>query len=75
MSHREEASGEDPGHAGETMSVRLAWERLGVPPEELEEVSRAQNTHCEQAADSSYIQDSSFTLKQLFPPAFCSIKD
>ncbi|KAI3355044.1 hypothetical protein L3Q82_017921 [Scortum barcoo] len=31
--------GEDPGHAGETMSLRLAWERLGVPPEELEEVS------------------------------------
>ncbi|KAI3351881.1 hypothetical protein L3Q82_020710, partial [Scortum barcoo] len=34
----EEASGEDPGHAGETMS-RLAWERLGIPLEELEEVS------------------------------------
>ncbi|KAI3373071.1 hypothetical protein L3Q82_006415 [Scortum barcoo] len=31
--------GEDPGHAGETMSLGLAWERLGIPPEELEEVS------------------------------------
>ncbi|KAI3360664.1 hypothetical protein L3Q82_002530 [Scortum barcoo] len=30
---------EDPGHAGETMSLGLAWERLGIPPEELEEVS------------------------------------
>ncbi|KAI3360205.1 hypothetical protein L3Q82_014514 [Scortum barcoo] len=40
MSHREEALGEDPGHAGETMSLGwLAWECLGVPPEELEEVS------------------------------------
>ena len=29
--------GEDPGHVGETMS--LGWERLGVPPEELEEVA------------------------------------
>ncbi|KAI3363344.1 hypothetical protein L3Q82_011969 [Scortum barcoo] len=38
MSHREEALGEDPGHAGDYVS-RLAWERLGVPPEELEEVS------------------------------------
>ncbi|KAI3352014.1 hypothetical protein L3Q82_020839, partial [Scortum barcoo] len=24
--------GEDPGHAGETMSLKLAWERLGDPP-------------------------------------------
>ncbi|KAI3369270.1 hypothetical protein L3Q82_007522 [Scortum barcoo] len=32
MSHREEALGEDPGHAGETMSLGLAWERLGSPP-------------------------------------------
>ncbi|KAI3363190.1 hypothetical protein L3Q82_011825 [Scortum barcoo] len=24
--------GEDPGHAGETMSLGLAWERLGDPP-------------------------------------------
>ncbi|KAI3375620.1 hypothetical protein L3Q82_003932 [Scortum barcoo] len=31
--------GEDPGHAGENYVSRLAWERLGVPPEELEEVS------------------------------------
>ena len=31
--------GEDPGHAGETMS-RLAWERLGIPQEELDEVAR-----------------------------------
>ncbi|KAI3351579.1 hypothetical protein L3Q82_020417 [Scortum barcoo] len=31
--------GEDPGHAGETMSLGLAWERLGSPLEELEEVS------------------------------------
>ncbi|KAI3377170.1 hypothetical protein L3Q82_009082 [Scortum barcoo] len=31
--------GEDPGHAGETMSLELAWERLGIPLEELEEVS------------------------------------
>ncbi|KAI3377437.1 hypothetical protein L3Q82_008415 [Scortum barcoo] len=31
--------GEDPGHAGEDYVSRLAWERLGVPPEELEEVS------------------------------------
>ncbi|TWW74365.1 R2 Retrovirus-related Pol polyprotein from type I retrotransposable element [Takifugu flavidus] len=29
---------EDPGHVGETVS-RLAWERLGVPPDELEEVA------------------------------------
>ncbi|KAI3360610.1 hypothetical protein L3Q82_002476 [Scortum barcoo] len=39
LSHREEASGEDPGHAGETNVSRLAWECLGVPLEELEEVS------------------------------------
>ncbi|KAI3376363.1 hypothetical protein L3Q82_016831 [Scortum barcoo] len=38
MSHRRRP-GEDPGHAGETTLSRLAWERLGVPPEELEEVS------------------------------------
>ena len=30
--------GEDPGHAGETVS-RLAWERLGIPQEELDEVA------------------------------------
>ncbi|KAK0135722.1 hypothetical protein N1851_028399 [Merluccius polli] len=28
--------GEDPGHAGETMSL---WERLGIPQEELDEVA------------------------------------
>ncbi|KAI3368602.1 hypothetical protein L3Q82_025607 [Scortum barcoo] len=37
MSHWEEAW-EDPGHAGETVSW-LPWKRLGVPSEELEEVS------------------------------------
>ncbi|KAI3358380.1 hypothetical protein L3Q82_014696 [Scortum barcoo] len=31
--------GEDPGHAGETMSLGWPGKRLGVPPEELEEVS------------------------------------
>ena len=30
--------GEDPGHAGETVS-RLAWECLGIPQEELDEVA------------------------------------
>ncbi|KAI3361614.1 hypothetical protein L3Q82_001931 [Scortum barcoo] len=40
VSHREEALGEDPGHAGETMSLEagLGTPR-GSPPEELEEVS------------------------------------
>ncbi|KAI3355481.1 hypothetical protein L3Q82_018317 [Scortum barcoo] len=39
MSHREEASGEDPGHAGETMSLGWPGNASGVPLEELEEVS------------------------------------
>ncbi|KAI3354199.1 hypothetical protein L3Q82_018738 [Scortum barcoo] len=40
MSHREEASGEDPGHyAGETMSLGWPGNASEVPPEELEEVS------------------------------------
>ncbi|KAI3358336.1 hypothetical protein L3Q82_014777 [Scortum barcoo] len=38
MSHREEALGEGPGHTGDYVS-RLAWERLRIPQEELEEVS------------------------------------
>ncbi|KAI3354972.1 hypothetical protein L3Q82_004763 [Scortum barcoo] len=38
MSHREEASGRPRTRWGNYVS-RLAWERLGVPPEELEEVS------------------------------------
>ncbi|KAI3356858.1 hypothetical protein L3Q82_003341 [Scortum barcoo] len=38
MSHREEALGEDPGHAGETMSLSWPGNARG-PPEELEEVS------------------------------------
>ena len=29
---------EDPGHAGETVS-RLAWEHLGIPREDLDEVA------------------------------------
>ncbi|KAI3377057.1 hypothetical protein L3Q82_000265 [Scortum barcoo] len=40
VSHREEALGEDPGHAERDYVSRLAWERIsGIPPEELEEVS------------------------------------
>ena len=31
--------GEDTGHAGETVS-QLAWERLGVTREELDDVAR-----------------------------------
>ncbi|KAI3376467.1 hypothetical protein L3Q82_016926 [Scortum barcoo] len=31
--------GEDPGHAGETMSLSWPGNASGVPPEELEEVS------------------------------------
>ncbi|KAI3366216.1 hypothetical protein L3Q82_010047, partial [Scortum barcoo] len=31
--------GEDPGHAGETMSLGWPGNASGVPPEELEEVS------------------------------------
>ncbi|KAI3374523.1 hypothetical protein L3Q82_021007 [Scortum barcoo] len=38
MSHREEASGR-PRTRWRNYVSRLAWERLGVPPEELEEVS------------------------------------
>ncbi|KAI3361666.1 hypothetical protein L3Q82_002031 [Scortum barcoo] len=38
MSHREEASGRPRTRWRDYVS-RLAWERLGVPPEELEEVS------------------------------------
>ncbi|KAI3355289.1 hypothetical protein L3Q82_018144 [Scortum barcoo] len=39
MSHREEASGEDPGHAGETMSLGWPGNASESPLEELEEVS------------------------------------
>ncbi|KAI3358294.1 hypothetical protein L3Q82_014673 [Scortum barcoo] len=40
MSHREEASGKTQDTLERLcLSARLAWERLGVPPEELEEVS------------------------------------
>ncbi|KAI3369545.1 hypothetical protein L3Q82_007754 [Scortum barcoo] len=39
MSHREEALGEDPGHAGETMSLSWPGNASGSPLEELEEVS------------------------------------
>ncbi|KAI3361713.1 hypothetical protein L3Q82_001949 [Scortum barcoo] len=39
VSHREEALGEDPGHAGETMSLGWPGNASGIPPEELEEVS------------------------------------
>ncbi|KAI3370831.1 hypothetical protein L3Q82_007357 [Scortum barcoo] len=40
MSHREEASGKTrPRTRWRNYVSRLAWERLGVPPEELEEVS------------------------------------
>ncbi|KAI3370525.1 hypothetical protein L3Q82_025286, partial [Scortum barcoo] len=38
ISHREEASGKTQDTLEDYVS-RLAWERLGVPPEELEEVS------------------------------------
>ncbi|KAI3374241.1 hypothetical protein L3Q82_006089 [Scortum barcoo] len=38
MSHREEASGKTLTRWRDYVS-RLAWERLGIPPEELEEVS------------------------------------
>ncbi|KAI3374045.1 hypothetical protein L3Q82_022600 [Scortum barcoo] len=40
MSHREEAQGRPRTRWRDYVS-RLAWERLGVPPEELEEVSGA----------------------------------
>ncbi|KAI3372703.1 hypothetical protein L3Q82_023166 [Scortum barcoo] len=40
MSHREEASGKTQDTLEKLcLWLRLAWERLGVPPEELEEVS------------------------------------
>ncbi|KAI3364646.1 hypothetical protein L3Q82_011430 [Scortum barcoo] len=39
MSHREEASGKTQDTLERLCLSRLAWERLGVPPEELEEVS------------------------------------
>ncbi|KAI3362768.1 hypothetical protein L3Q82_001819 [Scortum barcoo] len=39
MSHREEASRGRPRTRWRNYVSRLAWERLGVPPEELEEVS------------------------------------
>ncbi|KAI3364387.1 hypothetical protein L3Q82_011187 [Scortum barcoo] len=39
MSHREEASGRRPRTRWRDYVSRLAWERLGIPPEELEEVS------------------------------------
>ncbi|KAI3377236.1 hypothetical protein L3Q82_009147 [Scortum barcoo] len=39
MSHREEAPGRRPRTRWRDYVSQLAWERLGVPPEELEEVS------------------------------------
>ncbi|KAI3358159.1 hypothetical protein L3Q82_002983 [Scortum barcoo] len=39
MSHREEASGKTQDTLERLCASRMAWERLGVPPEELEEVS------------------------------------
>ncbi|KAI3351538.1 hypothetical protein L3Q82_020382 [Scortum barcoo] len=39
MSHREEAPRGRPRTRWRDYVSRLAWERLGVPPEELEEVS------------------------------------
>ncbi|KAI3375578.1 hypothetical protein L3Q82_003712 [Scortum barcoo] len=39
MSHREEASGKTQDTCWRDYVSQLAWERLGVPPEELEEVS------------------------------------
>ncbi|KAI3366659.1 hypothetical protein L3Q82_009337, partial [Scortum barcoo] len=39
MSHLGGGLGEDPGQRWRDYVSRLAWERLGVPPEELEEVS------------------------------------
>ncbi|KAI3353651.1 hypothetical protein L3Q82_004825 [Scortum barcoo] len=39
MSHREEALGEDPGHAGEKLCLSAGLGTPRGPPEELEEVS------------------------------------
>lgn len=39
MSHEEEGPEDDPSHAGKTVS-RLAWERHGIPQEELDKVDR-----------------------------------
>ncbi|KAI3368114.1 hypothetical protein L3Q82_007841 [Scortum barcoo] len=46
MSHREKAPWEDPGHAGETMSLGWPGNAFGIPPEELEEVSGRQLLSC-----------------------------